>query len=180
MARPSTIQRLPAEVREMIGSLRENGRTIDEILAKLRELEVDVSRSALGRHVQQIDAIGKEIRRSREVAEALVKQYGEAPESRTAQLNIELMQGLVTRLMFAEDGELVSFEPKDAMMMATALQKLAQASKQDADRVLLIRKEFTKKLDDAIAAAEEAGEKGLSPERLSELRRGFLGVGRGG
>lgn len=180
MARPSTIQRLPSQVREAIADLRGKGRTIDEILSKLRELDVDVSRSALGRHVKQLDAIGKEIRRSREVAEALVKQYGDAPESRTAQLNIELMQGLVTRLMFAEDGELVSFDPKDAMMMATALQKLAQASKQDADRVVLIRKEFAKKLDDAIAAAEEAGERGLSPERLAELRRGFLGVGRAG
>lgn len=180
MARPSTIQRLPAEVREMIGSLRENGRTIDEILAKLRELELDVSRSALGRHVQQIDAIGKEIRRSREVAEALVKQYGEAPEDRTARLNIQLMHGLVTRLMFTDDGQRIEFEPKEAMQMATALQKIVQASKQDADREVVIRKEFAKKLDDAIAAAEEAGEKGLSPERLSELRRGFLGVGRGG
>jgi len=178
MARPSTIQRLPAELRDLIGELRERGRTIDEILSKLRELDVDVSRSALGRHVKQIDAIGSEIRRSRAVAESLVRQYGEAPESRTARLNIELMQGLVTRLMFAEDGEAIQFEPKDAMMLATALQKLAQAAKQDADREVLIRKEFAKKLDDAIAAAEEAGERGLSLERLAELRRGFLGVGR--
>jgi len=178
MARPSTIQRLPAEVRDLIGELREQGRTIDEILSKLRELDVDVSRSALGRHVKQIDAIGSEIRRSRAVAESLVRQYGEAPESRTARLNIELMQGLVTRLMFAEDGEVIQFEPKDAMMLATALQKLAQAAKQDADREVLIRKEFAKKLDEAIAAAVEAGERGLSPERLAELRRGFLGVGR--
>lgn len=178
MARPSTIQRLPGELRELISDLRGKGRTIDEILSKLRELDVDVSRSALGRHVKQLDKIGDEIRRSREVAEALVRQYGDAPESRAAKMNIELMHSLVTRLMISEDGERAEFEPREAMQMATALQKLVQASKQDVDRETLVRKEFARKLDEAVAAAEEAGERGLSPERLAELRRGFLGVGR--
>jgi len=180
MARPSTIQRLPGEIREAIADLRGKGRTIDEILSKLRELEVDVSRSALGRHVKQLDKIGDEIRRSRAVAEALVKQYGDAPESRAAKMNIELMHSLVTRLMISEEGERAEFEPREAMLMATALQKLVQASKQDVDRETLVRKEFARKLDEAVAAAEEAGERGLSPERLAELRRGFLGVGRAG
>ena len=178
MARPSTIQRLPGELRELISDLRGKGRTIDEILSKLRELDVDVSRSALGRHVKQLDKIGDEIRRSRAVAEALVRQYGDAPESRAAKMNIELMHSLVTRLMISEEGERAEFEPREAMQMATALQKLVQASKQDVDRETLVRKEFARKLDEAVAAAEEAGERGLSPERLGELRRGFLGVGR--
>lgn len=180
MARPSTIQRLPAEVRELISELREEGRTIDEVLEKLRELRLDVSRSALGRHVKQLDAIGAEIRRSRAVAEALVRRYGDAPESRTARLNIELMHAFINKLMISEDGDIVELNPQETMFVATAMQKLAQASKQDVDREALIRKEFAKKLDEVVAAAEEAGEKGLSPERLSELRRGFLGVGRGG
>lgn len=179
MARPSTIQRLPAEVRELISELREEGRTIDEVLEKLRELRLDVSRSALGRHVKQLDAIGAEIRRSRAVAEALVRRYGDAPESRTARLNIELMHAFINKLMISEDGDIVELNPQETMFVATAMQKLAQASKQDVDREALIRKEFAKKLDEVVAAAEEAGEKGLSPERLSELRRGFLGVGRG-
>ncbi len=180
MARPSTIQRLPAEVRELISELREEGRTIDEVLEKLRELRLDVSRSALGRHVKQLDAIGAEIRRSRAVAEALVRRYGDAPESRTARLNIELMHAFINKLMISEDGDIVELNPQETMFVATAMQKLAQASKQDVDREALIRKEFAKKLDEVVAAAEEAGERGLSPERLSELRRGFLGVGRGG
>lgn len=179
MARPSTIQRLPAEVRELIAELREEGHTIDEVLEKLRELRLDVSRSALGRHVKQLDAIGAEIRRSRAVAEALVRRYGDAPESRTARLNIELMHAFINKLMISEDGDIVELNPQETMFVATAMQKLAQASKQDVDREALIRKEFAKKLDEVVAAAEEAGEKGLSPERLSELRRGFLGVGRG-
>lgn len=180
MARQSSIRRLPAEVRELIADLRERGRTIDEVLDKLRELDVEVSRSALGRHVKQLDAIGAEIRRSRSIAEALVKRYGDAPESRTARLNIELMHAFINKLMISEDGEIVSLDAKEAMFVATALQKLAQASKQDVDREALLRQQFAKQIDAAIEEAEAAGEKGLSKERLAQMRRDFLGVGKGG
>ncbi|MGZ8371111.1 MAG: phage protein Gp27 family protein, partial [Caulobacteraceae bacterium] len=64
---PSSIDKLPPEVRALIGELREKrGCTIDEIMDKLRELEVDVSRSAVGRHVRKLADIGAEMRRSRE------------------------------------------------------------------------------------------------------------------
>lgn len=154
MGRQSSIRRLPAEVRELIADLRERGHTIDEVLEKLRELDVGVSRSALGRHVKQLDAIGAELRRSRMVAEALVKRYGEAPESRTAKLNIELMHGLISKLMFSEDGEQVELDPKEAMQIATAMQKLAQASKQEVDREALLKREFAQKVDRKLAEAE--------------------------
>ena len=55
MPRRSTIKRLPKAIQERIGELREAGRTIDEILAKLAELDVEVSRSALGRHVKALE-----------------------------------------------------------------------------------------------------------------------------
>ena len=70
MARNSSIDRLPAAIREKIGQLRQAGKTIDEILEKLKELDVDVSRSALGRHCKQLEEVSKSIRQSRIVAEA--------------------------------------------------------------------------------------------------------------
>lgn len=182
MGRQSSIRRLPSEVRELIADLRERGRTIDEVLDKLRELEVEVSRSALGRHVKQLDAIGAEIRRSRAVAEALVKRYGEAPESRTARLNIELMHAFINKLMISDDGEIVSLDAKEAMFVATALQKLAQASKQDVDREALLRQEFQQKIDKALANAEaqiegEGGKVAADPMAvLRKVREEFYGV----
>lgn len=173
MGRASSIRRLPGEVRELIADLRERGRTIDEVMEKLRELEVDVSRSALGRHVKQLDAIGAEIRRSRAVAEALVKRYGEAPESRTARLNIELMHAFINKLMVTDDGQIVSLDAKEAMFVATAMQKLAQASKQDIDREALLRKEFVEKIDKKLAEAEAAvaGEDGKPADPAKVLQR---------
>lgn len=176
MPKPSTIDRLPELIREEIGKLRDAGRTIDEILAKLQELSVDVSRSALGRHVKQLDAIGAEIRRSRSIAEALVRQYGDTPESRTARLNLELMQGMMMKLLVTEEGELLQLDSKEAFFLATAMQKLSQAAKSDVDREAAVKKQFVKKLEEQVAAAEKAGESGLTKERIAELRREFLGV----
>jgi DNA-binding transcriptional ArsR family regulator len=180
MPRPSSIDRQPPEIRELIGKLRQDGRTIDEILEKLRELQSDVSRSALGRHVKQLDAIGEEIRRSRAAADAIVQRFGDAPESRTARLNIELMHSLLMKLLVGEDGGVVKLEPQEAFFVSTSLQKLAQASKSDVDREVIIRKDLAARLDKDLAKVETearaAGEQGLSAERIAQLRREFLGV----
>lgn len=181
MATPSTIARLPAEIREKIGQLRGDGRTIDEILAKLTELDVDVSRSALGRHIKQLDAIGEEIRRSRGIAEQLVQRFGEAPEGRVARLNIELMHGLVMKLLVAEDGQPVTLDSKDAFFIGSALQKLAQAGKLDVDREAVIESKFRAKVrekaEEAAAAIAKAGaEKGLSKDAIEQFRKQVLGI----
>tara|TARA_B000000460_G_C21481316_1_gene377159 strand:- start:26 stop:271 length:246 start_codon:yes stop_codon:yes gene_type:complete len=74
---PSSIDRLLPSIQELIGRLRREGRTIDEIRAKLMELDVDVSRSALGRHVKSLADVQRRMRDSREIANALVNQFGD-------------------------------------------------------------------------------------------------------
>lgn len=183
MARPSTIQRLPAEVRETIGRLREQGRTIDEILGKLRELEVQVSRSALGRHVQRIDAVAEEIRKSRAVAEAIVQRFGEAPESKTARLNIELAHALVMKCMVGEDGRAVTLAPREAQFVADALYRLSRAAKDDVDREIKIRDKVraeiaAKASATAKQAQAELKKAGLSAETIRRIETEILGIAR--
>ena len=72
MSGRSAVSRLPAELRDKIGELRRNGRTLDEILAALHVLEVKISRSALYRHLRKFDAIEARLQSSRAIAEALV------------------------------------------------------------------------------------------------------------
>lgn len=180
--RPSKIDRMDPAIREKIGQLRSDGHTIDEIMGKLRELGADVSRSGLGRHVQELDKLGELLQRSRATAEALVARFGDAPESRTARLNIELMQGMIMRLQAAtgEDGEPVMLDPKEINFIADALHRLGRASKDDADLQQrmreLIKREMAEKLDGEIEAAKAAGEPGLSEEWAARLRRQVLGV----
>ena len=118
MARNSSIDRLPAAIREKIGQLRQAGKTIDEILEKLKELDVDVSRSALGRHCKQLEEVSKSIRQSRIVAEALAKNFGDEGENKVSQVNIELMHSLILKMMVNNDGETITMDSKDAFFMA--------------------------------------------------------------
>lgn len=178
---PSSIDKLPVEVRELIGQLREQGVTIDAILTKLRDLDVDVSRSALGRHIKGLAEVGEQLRRSREIATALVSRFGEEPDNRVARLNIELMHGLVMQAITASaeaeeggDAQPVTFTPEDTMFLARSLQSLASAQKIDTDRLLKVRVEVAK---EAAKAAETVGKaKGLTKETMDAIKHAVLGI----
>lgn len=177
--RPSSIDRLEKEVRELIGTLRiDHGWTIDEILAKLKELgKGDISRSALGRHVKTLEEIGAQLRHSREVASALVQQIGDAPEDRVADLNIELMHTMILRLVTATndagDGQPITFDPESVMFLTRSLQALAGARKTNADMILKLRQEATKEA--AKKAVDAAKTKGLSADTVDFIRKAVLG-----
>lgn len=178
---PSSIDKLPTEVRELIGHLREQGVTIDDILAKLHELGADVSRSALGRHIKGLAEVGEQLRRSREIAVALVSRFGEDPDNRVARLNIELMHGLVMQAITAtaegQDGEPggpVTFGPEDTMFLARSLQSLASAQKIDTDRLLKVRVEVAKEAAKAVETVGKA--KGLTKETMDAIKHAVLGI----
>lgn len=178
---PSSIDKLPPEVRELIGRLRQDGRTIDEIMNKLTELDVDVSRSALGRHVKGLAEVGEAMRRSREIATALVGRFGDEPDNRMARLNIEMMHGLVMSTITAavtagEDGEAqpVTLDPEQVMFLSKSLGELARAQKTDTDRQLKLRQEMAK--DAAKAAETVARAKGISADTIKAITHAVLGV----
>jgi hypothetical protein len=187
MSRPSSVDRLPPEVRAAIGKLREEGHTIDEILAHLADMQSAVSRSALGRHIKGLDAIGEKMKRARVVAEALVRQMGDRPESQTARLNIELAHSaLLDVFMRAEDGESVDGRASDAlsgnpegfMFLAKALDHLGRAQKSSVDSVIAIEKRAAERATkEAVAAVEKVGKaNGLSADTLAQIKAGIFGV----
>ncbi|MFZ2470195.1 MAG: DUF3486 family protein [Parvibaculum sedimenti] len=180
MGRLSKIDRLPSELKELIGRLRDQGRSIDDILTKLQELEpdLDVSRSGLGRHVQKIDAIGSRLRESRAIAEAVIAKLGENPDNRTARLNIELMHSNLMSLLAAQDddGEAIQLDAKEAMFLAGAIKDLASAAKTDQDRELKIRQEVAKEA--AKIADKVIGAAGISAEFREKAKADILGIAR--
>ena len=187
MSRPSRIDKLPASIREVIGQLRRTGATIDDILDNLRAMlpaDEMPSRSGVGRYVHQYEAIAEEMRRQGAIAEILVERYGNAADGRTARLNIALAQGLLTKLMFTEDGRTATLNPEEAMFVARSIQSLVSASKSDADREMKLRQdqekrtraEAVQKVDTFVEEASKAGERGLSAERINQLRRELAGT----
>ncbi|ALG75059.1 hypothetical protein VY88_26365 [Azospirillum thiophilum] len=179
MAR-STLDRLPKEIREELGRLREDGWTIDELLSKLQELRIagridlDVSRSAVGRYVQTMDKVGERLRRSRAMAEGLVRQLGDEPDTRIARLNIEVCQTLIFDLINGEDGEGAKLDPEQVMFLTSSIQKLTSARKTDAELILRLQTEADKR---AIAVMEAtAKRKGLSADTIADIKKDFLGI----
>jgi hypothetical protein len=187
MSRPSSIDKLPPEIRVAIGDLRQRGHTIDEILAHLADMQSAVSRSALGRHIKGLDAIGESMRRSRVVAESLVRELGDAPESKTARLNIELMHSaLLDLFMKNADGEIVDAhgkaalagDPEGVMMLAKALDHLARASKTNEDFIAAAKARATKEAQMAAVKAVEdvAKDAGLTGSTVAMIKAKIFGV----
>jgi len=186
--RPSSIDRLEPEIRDEIGRLRGNGHTLDEILAALRELDVTtISRSALGRHVKSMERIGARLRHSRNIAEALVRQLGDAPASRSAQLNIELLHTAITDLFLAQgDGEgegpdedglaALKGNPEGVMLLAKAVDHLTKSSKADAEYAAKIEAateaRIRKQVEKGLNAAMK--NKGLTAETAQAIMQGLI------
>lgn len=179
--RPSSIDRLDPEIRDLIGKLRiDKGWTIDEIrdhLEKLLEQSLLPSRSAVGRHVKKLEEIGAQLRHSREVAEALVAKVGDKPDDKVADLNIELahtmMLQLLTRTDDEGDGKPIILGPEEQMFVARSLQALAGAKKTNAEMVLKVRKAAQEEAAKAAAGAARA--KGLGADTVDFIRKAVLG-----
>lgn len=188
LMRPSSITRMPQAVRDEIAELRELGFTIDEIIDALKKLHgVTPSRSALGRHIKGLDKIGEKVRRSRAVAEALVRELGDAPESRTARLNIELLHSAILDLfMKAADGEAIdkdgnaalAGDPEGLMFFAKALDHLGRAKKSAIEAENEAEKKGIEKGKRLAAKAVEgeAVRQGLSAETIKAIKASIFGA----
>ena len=184
--RPSSIDKLPPEIRDEIGRLRDGGATIDQIVAHLRGMSAVVSRSAMGRHIKGMEAVGAQLRRSRSVAEVLVRQLGDAPASRTMQLNLELLHTVILDLfMKAGDGEIdedgqaaLAGNPEGVMMLAKALDHLGRASKSDVDFVERTQRIAAERATKAAANEAEtiARERGISADTIQAIKAAIFGV----
>lgn len=186
--RPSKIDRLGPDVRDMVGRLRDQGRTLDEIMAKLRELDIDEaalpSRTALHNHIQQAEAVAERLRMSRTAAEVAVRRLGEAEPDKVTRLNIDLMHQAVFEMMsnLGPDGRPVTLDPMQVMLLSKSLDHLGKASKDDVARTVAIEKRAAEKaraeaLKHAEAVIEKTGAtKGLSAEAKDAFKRELFGV----
>ena len=189
MAILSTVKRLPPEIREEIHRLLDTGQTLDAIVRHLRTMGVnEVSRSALGRYKKNFDAVVERVRRSREIADVLVRQFGREDESKAMRANIEMMHGIVSDMLMQvgdgedEDGEgrPVILEPKAAHDLAKALDHLARAKRHDQDAILRIRAEAAREAETKLArAAEQVAGESTGAMTAAQMKERMLAVYRG-
>lgn len=174
MPKKSKIEKLPQETQDILHALRAKGHTIDAIHAKLMEMDVEIARSTVARHISKIDKIGEQLRQTRIIADALVAKFGERTDNRMLQLNIELMMPAIMNLLTAEEGQDVVIDAKDAMFLATALEKVSKAQAADTARQLKERTEFAKEAAKNVEKVSQ--QRGLTPETVTAIKAAILGV----
>lgn len=179
---PSTIDRLDPEIREMIGQLRnERGFTIEEIRTALIVAigeERTPSRSALGRHVRSLHEVSADLVEVGVYAEALAKQAGSKSGSQLLDVNSQLLQANMFKLILAERGGVgVVFSTKEAKEFSEALRNIALTRKTDLETIEKAEKRAADK--ERLASADRAGKaarsQGLSKETAEAIRNAVLG-----
>lgn len=175
MGRKSSIDLLPPDARADLDRRLADGRlTLDELVAFLSDQGFEISRSAVGRYAQRFTQAAERLKRSREMADALVAEIGPAAaEGKTGRLLAETLQSIAfNQLIDLDDGE--DLDAKDLHFLARAIKDLAGAQSLEAARELAIRKETAKAAAEAVTKAGKA--QGLSKDTIASFRSEILGV----
>lgn len=169
--RKNTVVRLDPRIRESVDSaIREGRATIDDIVAIVRAMGGEASRSAVGRYKQQAESQMQKYREAQEIAKVWIGKLATDPEGDVGRLLSEMLRTAAFQTM----GDMEAAAPMDLMLLAKALKDLAGADKLTAERILKVRTEAAKEAAEKVAAVGKA--KGLSKETVEELRREILGV----
>lgn len=169
--RKSSIKQLDPRIRAAVdAAIREDRATIDDIVAIIRELGGDASRSAVGRYKQKAEEQMVRYREAQEVAKVWIGKLQTDPEGDVGRLLAEMLRTTA----FSTLGDIDAASPQDIMFLGKALKDLASADKLTADRIMVVRREAAKEA--AAVAVKEAKGAGLSDEAADLIRKKILGV----
>jgi len=182
MGQRSKVEKLPPEIRGTLEEwLREfaAGRlALDEVMTRLDAQFGDQgvelpSRSAVHRHAEKVAALGDRLKRSREMAEALVAEAGPSiADGKGFNVMVQAFQSLVFDLLAnIEPGQ--SLDPENLMFLARSIQSLTTARKADADLQEKLKAEARREA--AADAKSAATEKGLSDDTAQFIMDKILG-----
>lgn len=155
MSRPSSITRLPAEVRDAADAAIREGRTIDEITAAIRSLGGDASRSSVGRYKQRMEEKLQRYREAQEVAGVWVTQLGAEPEGKVGRLLAEMLKTVAFKTLADIGEEDVSVGGQEIMFLARAIKDLESAGKLSAEREIRIRRDLAALVEKAVRTVED-------------------------
>lgn len=181
MARKSSIEMLPAEIREALHELlRDPAVNQLEAAQKVNALLEEeghkqrVSKSAVNRYSMRMEAVGEKMRQSRQIAEMWIGQLGNQPQGQVGKLLNEFTRTMAfeTALNLSEGEDPVP--PKLLKELSLAIKHLEDATSINEKREREIRKLAA---EDAAAAAETIAKKqGLTREGVEVLKKEILGI----
>ena len=193
MGRPSSVKRLPPDIRERLdGWIRDESVTqteaaerLNEALAELHPGHPPVSRRAVSRYDLQMRENMDRVQRSRELAKTWIGRLGSQPGGDVGFLVIETLKTLSLEVSQALmhgsaeiDAETMSGVIDQLNKLALAAQRLERSAAESERRDRQIREEERKRASEESAekAGKAASELGLSAETADAIRRQVLGV----
>lgn len=179
----STVRTLPPRIKEEVDRLLKDGRhTLDQIVAHLRQMDVGVSRSALGRYAQDYAEEMAALREVQEVSKAFAQELGDLGNDASRYL-VQMVQAVATKVVRPQlKGEGPTMGSQDLMFMARAIKDLVGTNKVSAELEMKIREDAKRQERERLAAELGALAKskdkprGLTPETAAEITRELLGV----
>jgi len=187
MPQPSTIDRLPPEIKLQLQQLLQDPRVTQlEATARINAIleeeghEERLTKSSVGRAAQRWSKIGDRLRQSREVGEMFIAKVGAAPQGQTGLMINEILRTLAYEL----SEKLLDADLEDAAnlpaiidqvkALALAVQRLEQSATINVKREGEIRKLALQQAADVVEKA--AIQKGMNAEEASFWRQQVLGV----
>ena len=188
MSGPSTIARLPEDVREKLHEwLRDPGITQREATDRANEVlalvgEPPISKSAVNRYDLRMREAGRKLQESRQVADAMVGKLGAAPQGQLGNLVNELLRTVIFELTLKIGDREITEETMPELTkllrsLSLSAARLERAASENVKREKEIRKQAAEEIT---AAAEREARKGgigvVTPERLREIAREVYGA----
>ena len=191
MGRPSTVNRLPENVREALhGWLNDPAITQQEatertnaLLAEVAPQHPQVSYHAVNRYDQKFRGVTRRLRESREVASRMVAELGSSPGGEMGRLLTEMVRTVSFRITaviqetdLGEDA--IPRLLKQLKDLSLISQRVEAAGKMNEQREREVR-ELTRreaKEEAAKVAERTARRKGLSAETAKQIKRKILGI----
>ncbi|MCJ8285116.1 DUF3486 family protein [Halomonas sp.] len=167
MARTSTIERLPEDIREQLQALLRDPRVTqlaatEQINAILEAEGHDdrLSKSAVNRYAMRMNEVGERLRQSREVAQMWIGKLGAQPQGEMGNLINEMIRSLSfdVSLMLSE-GEITAdslpgmIEMLKDLSLTTA--RLEKASSENVKREAEIRRQAREELEHKVDEAAQ-------------------------
>lgn len=165
---------MPKEIRDLIDRLRSDGATIDEIVEHLAEMDVEVSRSTVGRRVVTIDDLIADARAAKFEVAAIADALKESEGVDVADVTRELLEAEYFKLLKRMREADVDLGPDFLKMMANGLSALSRSKKTEVE----MRREAEKAAEAKLRGklAEAAKTKGMSSETVQLIMDAVLGA----
>ena len=172
----SSVDRLPAQLREAVDAAIADGATIDEITARIRAGGEDCSRSAVGRYSKDVRALIRRQQETDRTVKAWMQELGARPEGGTGRVLIETLQSMVLDTMADLRGRDEPAPMQELDRLSHILKRIEATEKLCRERERAAEKAKAEKAAEKAGSAGQAKRRGgLSAETVAAIHEAVLG-----